>query len=285
VKPRPRGKPESPKQLQRFDWDFNAVEGWELTACCYYEYGRESPTIVAHYDQGAPLGFNLGLRASAAVKGKLVTLPNPLCWPWPGGSSVRFSETPWQNLPEPYRRSVSENYAVLSGLYQDAFCPADSPRMMPRIISRGGKRKGIDLQTGIERVAVEIHWASFTDKEIAKAALKWVRANRPPGIGNSSRRGRGKDNSWSAKLNDLAMMRLLHQATLSELPIKFPAAWKKYGPKKEQLTNFTTESHIRELYKMREAARANLHELFPFLPPQENPCSWVKHNNLKVGSK
>ena len=104
---------------------------------------------------------------------------------------------------------------------------------------------------------------------------KWVKANRPSGIGRHSEKGRRKENSWFRKLDNLAIMRLLHHAPLSEWEKAFPDAWKRYGPKvrKMDLEDYA-DSKNRELYKRRQSALDDFHALFPFLPASEHPVSW-----------
>lgn len=254
------------RTMELHDWDFSAVPHSELAACCYYEYARESPTIRAHYHEGKPIEcFPGGLHYNATTDDTLQKLPNPFVWASCRNAEEPFFSRSWQDREPIWRAEIVKAYSakeIAKGL-PPAFMAGDTQFMSARIISRGDRRAGIDTATGRERVVVEIDWAWFTDGEIAEEALKWVKANRPPAIGQHSAQGREKDSGWRAKLDHLAVMRLLRRATLKELPTKFHQAWKMYGPK---------GSH--QLYKMRKAARSDLHQLFPFLPTEEVPFSW-----------
>jgi len=265
--------------LDRFDWDFSALyaaELPELMACCFYEYARESRSIMAHCRKGKPVSPAIAgkLHYHARIDGTLLTLPSPLVWPWGKIISPQFISTdflgikpfsaPWQKLSEQWRKIVSDHYrpSFLSQFLPPAFRRGDSTRMKRTILSRGIDRAGVDDETGNERIVVEIDWASYTDDQIVKSFSSWVK-NRPQQIGLSSLKGRTKGNSWKRKLDNLAIMRLLHHSIPSELPQKFPSAQKRYG-----------QLEKRELHKKREDAVRDFHELFPFLPPTEKPLSW-----------
>jgi hypothetical protein len=81
-------------------------------------------------------------------------------------------------------------------------------------------------------------------------------------------------------------MRLLHHATLSEMPDKYAEAWKKYGPKPPDPNTGnakdTQQSQERELYKRRQDASRDFHELFPFLPATEQLCSWQTKGGVEM---
>ncbi len=257
------------RRLQRHDWDFSDVPDSERIACCFYEYARESPSIRAHYHEGKPLEcFPGGLHYYATIDGTLQAFPNPFVWASSSYGEEPLFSRPWQNREQTWRSEIVSRFSA------DEIAKGLPPAFMvgnTQYLPAGGH--GVNPSTGFQRVVVEINWASFTDKEIAKEALKWVKANRPPGIGRSSARGRGKNNQWVAKLRRLGVMRLLNKFTLKAMPESCPEASRIYGPTDRQIKNETTESHFRELYKMREAACLDLHELFPFLPKQEAPIS------------
>lgn len=257
------------RTMKSHDWDFSDVPESEWVACCFYEYARESPTIRGHYHEGKPLEcFPGGLHYNATIDGTLQTFPNPFVWASSGYVKEQFFLRPWQDREPTWRAAIEKMYSTgekAAGL-APAFTAGET-HYMP------GRACGLNSATGFQRIIVEINWASFTDQEIASEAAKWVKANRPTGIGRSSARGRGKESQWVVKLQRLGVMRLLNKSTIKKMPNSYPDAWRKYGPSNEQIRNGRTESHIRELYKMREAACLDLHQLFPFLPKEEVPIS------------
>jgi hypothetical protein len=118
--------------------------------------------------------------------------------------------------------------------------------MKPDILSRCADRSGIDRDTGRERLVVEIDWAFYTNKEILDSFNEWLKADRPRDIGRRSDKGRNKVASWLRKLDNLAVMRLLHHATLAEMRDKFPEAWKRYGPKPPSETENAKDKDSRQ---------------------------------------
>lgn len=273
------------EQLNRFDWDFSAVykaDISEIIACCFYEYARESSSIMAHYNDGKQIeSYSGGLNYFAKVNDIAVTLPNPFVWMWSQSLLGKLFLTPWQEMDLNWRTNVRNHYKenIFESNFPKAFTNGDSLWMKRDILSRGDERAGLDSETGRERIVVEIGWAAHTDIKIINSFRQWVRENRPEGVGKNSDKGRNKENGWNRKLHNLAIMRLLHHAPLSEWPERFPNAWKRYKPKMkgkhDPAGDDSEESQKRELYKSRTLARCNFHELFPFLPQGETPLSWT----------
>ncbi len=265
--------------ISKHDWDFQplakATER-EIIACCIYEYARESPSIIAHYEGEAQAPFlPKGFHYAARVNGVLLSLPSPLVWPAVTGSKL-FSYA-WQDLNPKWREHVCNDFQSLSaGAFRlPAFVSADTGRMKQEIISRGDERTGIDCESGRERAAVEIDWAFYTDAEIVDSFKKWVADNRPDKIGFRKRTGRTKATSWLRKLDNLAIMRLLHHSLLADMKECFPVAWHRFGPKERAKGKDTQDSQERELYARRVEAAQDFYELFPFLPKAEQPLSAV----------
>jgi hypothetical protein len=142
----------------------------------------------------------------------------------------------------------------------------ENPSLTEEALDRLGKLQNPDLQpsviyaNGTEQTVVQISWGLFTNEEIVQGFRKWLKANRPQDIRVPDGKGRNKARDWRVALERLAMMRLLHQFRLRELPTACPNAWKLYGK--------------REWYKERTRAGEKFHRLFPFLSTSELPISW-----------
>jgi len=273
------------RPLTIHDWHFEGVPESELVACCFYEFARESPSFNACYNEGKKVeSYPGGLHYHARIGGILRTFPNPFVWAVWSGSAEPFFSRPWQDMDQAWRSEISKAYEGeerTKGLPL-AFEDGDTQFMQADIISRGGQRGGIDDRNGRERIAIEIDWASFTDKEIADEFKKWVKGYRPLGIGRHSLKGQGKHNEYAAKLRRLGVMRLLNRMTLKEMEQSCPEAWKLYGPNHSQIRKETTDSHHRELYKMKMEACSDLHELYPFLPKEERPISHKSEHGVEM---
>jgi hypothetical protein len=74
-------------------------------------------------------------------------------------------------------------------------------------------------------------------------------------------------------LDRLAIMRLLHHATVKEMPKKFPAAWERYGGRKA-ITEKQKDYGGKDWYRERKSANSDFHRLFSFHLEGELPLSW-----------
>lgn len=126
-------------------------------------------------------------------------------------------------------------------------------------------------QLADEIALVQIQWGSFTDDQIVDSFRAWLKANRPANIRPAAARGH-KLKDWRANLTRLAVMRLLAHFSALELldpgACKLPALWetKQFaGP---------TWLDVVKWHDARREARQTFHQLFPFLPPSEDPLSW-----------
>jgi hypothetical protein len=127
------------------------------------------------------------------------------------------------------------------------------PNSAGRVVSRNG----------VETLLVEINWGGSTNNQIIASFERWIKnKHRPTGIGAADTKGKRVESRWLVMLDNLAIMRLLYQATLTEMPEKFPEAWKRYASA--------------DWYRARKNANKNFHELFPFLTAKEFPLSWSR---------
>jgi hypothetical protein len=98
-------------------------------------------------------------------------------------------------------------------------------------------------------VLLTINWQS-SKKRILAAIGKILKKLEPPGIKHWNRRGQ-KDRDLFVKLERLAMMRLLHHYTLSEIKRLLPEAWnlysnrKWYDERRQALKDFRSVTHCR----------------------------------------
>lgn len=170
------------------EWNFAGLEDWELVAATYYEYARESPSIVTELEKPAPSAgipfskwFNLPLRTEL-----LQRMPFLLKAHQTGRQT--FVE-PWQAKREADRREVCASL-VLPPLHYQKQTPREK-RSLLRPFNRtdclwqlglqktARPRIELNSETGSERLLVEIEWGEFTDDEILKSFRQWVRENRP----------------------------------------------------------------------------------------------------------
>jgi len=99
-------------------------------------------------------------------------------------------------------------------------------------------------------VLLTINWRS-SKKRILAAIGKIVKKIEPPGIKHWDRRGK-KNRDLFVKMERLAMMRLLHHYTLSEIKRLVPDAWnlyqnrKWYDERRQALKDFRSVTHRRE---------------------------------------
>lgn len=141
-----------------------------------------------------------------------------------------------------------------------------NPGLSDAALERLGKLQFSDVSpsviyaSGTEKTVVEINWGIFTNEEIIQSFREWAKASRPEDLPGPDGKGRNKARDWRVALERLALMRLLHQFCLRDLPQGCPKAWKLYGK--------------REFYKERKRSGVMFHRLFHFLAPAERPLHW-----------
>ncbi len=106
--------------------------------------------------------------------------------------------------------------------------------------------------------AFSIDFGRYSNAQIVGAFQTWVNSARPPDCPEPIQRGKKKSDSRAA-LEWLGTMRALHHCSWRDP--RFPKTLKARG----------------ELacYKARKRARKKFHEIFPFLPENEDPHSWL----------
>ena len=159
-------------------------------------------------------------------------------------------DVPWLCLPEPERHrlckivdSIKDMNVVRIGTWWDAV--------------RTFKKQNADPYQPLKfdyseytSVLLTINWQS-SKKRILAAIGKIVKKIEPPGIKYWDRRGK-KDRDLLVMLERLAIMRLLHHYTLSEIKRLVPGAWnlyqnrKWYDERRQALKDFRSVTHRRE---------------------------------------
>jgi hypothetical protein len=133
-------------------------------------------------------------------------------------------------------------------------------------------------ESGRESAVVTINWALFTNDEITNYFRRWVKANRPKDLPAPSGRGH-KLSDWRAQLTCLAVMRLLAQATVSEILTEakkqFVSVWKTEQFSGRKWLDTT------KWYDARRQCGRIFHRLFPFLTQTEKPTSWHRQPPAK----
>jgi hypothetical protein len=106
--------------------------------------------------------------------------------------------------------------------------------------------------------AFSIDFGRYSNAQIVAAFQAWVNSARPADCPEPIQRGK-KKSDFRAALDWLGTMRILHHCSWRDP--RFPKILKNRG----------------ELacYKARKRARDKFHEIFPFLPDNEDPHSWM----------
>jgi hypothetical protein len=291
-------KDAEPRRLPKLDeneWNFSCVKDGELVAATYYEYARESKTIVEGLREktgesaprvirGLPVGGTpISERFNIAFIEKIREQTFPL---WvtltpksiPGKSSskpIRFLPRvkpwePWQGIAKETRRAICEELAACSTKGSLPFLPfnrCSDLRDLGLIDASGSYRCAeIFRDLWIERLRVEIDW-SFNNRQICEAFKLWIKDNRPKFFPEPSAKGRDMG-EWRAKLERLGLLRLRHiqpvEETIQTIAQTLPSD-------KRNATKFLEPGTLNQ-----EAKKTldDFHKLFPFLDSAEMPLSW-----------
>src|SRR5205809_4012675 len=204
--------------IKRDEWDFRDVVPDEVLPCAYWEYARESARIRAYYSREDSEFFpgpdiqpeirradgTLFLRARRPIADPLRMRFTEQIWSYAlplktvhdkafadgvGEDRLGYS---WQQLPEAVRQAVVSELAPYFAEHPSlTFLPFNrcSDLRDINIADEDYRCAELDIETGIERLRVEISWADFTDKQILRAFKIWLKENRPRDFGRADRRG------------------------------------------------------------------------------------------------
>ena len=248
------------RKLVPFDWDFTALSDEEVLPACYYEYARESKTIV----EGLKVGGR-AIRITPLLPSRHLHNPihNPLhksirehaAFLWLVLEAVDI-RGPWQALSKSKRKVICERVTEYGS-------NANSPALLAfHRICPIHAELGVDSEIGVERLGVEIDWGSFQNDEIAETFKFWLKANRPPAFPGFVKRGK-KRVEWWAKIERLGLLRLRSRYTFAEAK-----------PFLAQLTVIAKNTDSGECNREAKIAVTDFHNLFPFLDLTEMPRSW-----------
>jgi hypothetical protein len=232
--------------------------------------------------------------------------PDPGEPPLPTGSFP----TPWRSLPAqdrvarvrinseredsvPFQRGTTldaENILVCASR-QRAQADGDremvrreNPKLTEEELVQSGKLKFLDLKPAVlqswgrEASVIAIDWGRFTNDEIVNYFRRWVKTNRPEEFPVPSKKGH-KRKDLRAHLTCLSVLRLLSHFTPLELidtrSNRCPAIWETKA--------FAGQKWLDagKWYDARREAGKMFHLLFPFLPADEKPLSWVRQKPAK----
>jgi hypothetical protein len=270
--------------LPRVEWDFDSVPNPELVACCYWEYARESATLLKIREN-----CRKEPREGAATRKWVVAQFPSMSTKAGGGAALLYHAlfredafpSPWQDLSDEKRNEFTD-------LVQECYWPAITRELnrtdfevfldkaddwyekfanrTPRPSLNDVVPNVPDVLFGVETMILQINWGEFSNSKLAQAFHKWVKPNRPKDVRTpDSRRDKPQGRSLRADLKRLAVMRLLHRHTFKEIDSKLPVVWEVF-----------TEAKWRDAvkwYDARREARAVFHRLYPFLK-REKPLSW-----------
>jgi hypothetical protein len=172
-------------------------------------------------------------------------------------------EEVWVKLPFPSRREiVKELQPYLAGELCLTYLPFNRCSDMRDIglADENYRCAALDMETGIERLRVEIAWGEFTDKQIVAAFRTWVTENRPHSAGQRNEKGRRKGKGFRNYLAWLGMMRLMNAYPYTSMASRCPEASTSYGK-----TDWP---------RSRKKAGRVFRDLFPFLPASDKPIHW-----------
>ncbi|MCG3149758.1 MAG: hypothetical protein PCFJNLEI_03223 [Verrucomicrobiae bacterium] len=295
--------------LPRIEWDFAAVPDSEITACCYWEYARESASlrglrteILAEWrERGARRGLTIGQyertakmfrrsdsRTSSILHLILDTPPRKSKSGNENSNDNIGSSFPehWQNLSKAEQAGWA---AAFSGKWDDGaisrrdeIYPSDLCReyaVFPGPMKRGTHRKKGTIPNsflypeGREGMLLEIAWGEYTNKQLVGAFRNWLKENRPKDIRGPDGRGRGLRVA-RADLVRLGVMRLLARYTALQIldPRRnaCPEIWQS-----KQFSGAKWQDATK-WYDARREARRVFQRLFPALPKAESPLSWSR---------
>ena len=296
---RTRGKDKQESKLDEREWYFSdsaKVSNEELVPATYYEYARESKTIIEGVREktdaseptiirGLPVGGTpFSERFNVAFREKIRQQAFPL-WvtltpkPYPGNTAdkpPRFLPCvkpwePWQRIAEGTRRAICEELAACStkelGLPFLPFNRCSDLRDLGVVDASDNYRCAeIDRELWIERLRVEIDW-SFSNDQIRKAFKLWLKENRPPFFPEPSERGH-KPSDWRARLERLGLLRLRHIQSVDDT---IQTITQTLPSEKRMATKFLEPGTLNQ---EAEKAVIDFHNLFHFLDLAEMPRSW-----------
>ncbi|HWX16878.1 MAG TPA: hypothetical protein VNY07_09855 [Chthoniobacterales bacterium] len=179
------------------------------------------------------------------------------------GTKADPFEKAWVALKPPCRKAVVEE---LKPYFADkpslAYLPFNRCSDMRDIglADENYRCAEFDIETGIERLRVQIGWADFTDKQILAAFRTWLNENRPQGVGRGDDKGKRKGKGLRAYLAWLGMMRLMNAHPYTSMRTCCPDAANLYGK-----TDWP---------RSRKKAGRVFRALFHFLPASDKPIHW-----------
>jgi len=248
--------PPPEQRIQSQEWDFSRVLRAEQKACCYYEFARESTYIMETLKN--PLPFDCSDPRVEKLRHSPLPPRNDYDCSW------LLKEPKWraQFCEELAERFGALTYArSLERTMDRAFHVGMAPHFLQTLWNEDTMR-ALDQDTGLETLLVSIDWSNFDDKEIVLQVKKWVKDERPPGMGVHSKKGK-KTSVWQMHLRKLGILRLRHNYSSDEtlrMPLPRDLSDKFYDQE--------------EVNRYCRGARKALQLLYPFLPEKELPQSW-----------
>ena len=280
---------EAVESLKREDWDFYSVPADELYACQWWEYARESARIRAFYQpedsdffpspgiepEVRRLDGTVMIEARRRLLDPIRMQFVRLLWEYAlpvkrtmeraheSGIKSDALDCPWQFLPAEVRRGVVEDlapyFAKMPGLTFLPFNRCSDLRDLG-IAGEDYRCARFDRKTGIEWLRAEIDWAEFSDWQIVEAFRRWVKENRPRGVGRADDRGRHKGAGLYAQLKCVGILRLMNAIPFTSIRTRHPDTWKRY--------------RSMDWPRARQNADRTFRRLFFFLPETDRPFHW-----------
>lgn len=207
------------RTLHPHEHRFDPVPDADLVPCCWWEYMRESKTLISAI-------------AHSNLNGIAAVSPGLTAW-WP--VLYRFRNRPikpWQSLPKDARSQLSPpdaslpvcgrgfkeaalfEFAMLAEVTratwdrptEDLITDLDGPAIRVRRNERHPLLKPSEWH--LETRCFTVNW-SESNESIARACFEWLKANRPQDCPNPDPKGR-KLISWRVALEDLGVMREIY---------------------------------------------------------------------------
>ena len=242
------------------NWNFDGVPSDELEVCCWWEYARESAFIRSVHQRSIDGNPSCGSMARIQGYGKYPWLivdrffglgQFPLPWQQLSKRDRRKGVLPANaDKPHPFGRGHWVETIKIRQLV-DEYLAHLTPEMWRRLRPEDEPSSFCDETEGYEVGVFRIYWRFCTNEEIVQGFARWVNARRRPGVFRLwDERPRGAFSVQPA-LDGLAIMRLLHHYTPSQLRMKGFKVWER-NPQRQLQARSETVKRFKRMYPFGE---------------------------------
>lgn len=242
-------------KLSNKEWDFSSVHADDAKACLMWELARESlymHDLPNHWEELGAMDPQI---------------PPAHLFPFLNRGHIDLVKRPWLDLSNSERKDVCSKLLPVDLVAIPGVEVAQKMLFPDKSENQVGEERRDYLYIVIEPKS----WRTYTDNEISGALRRIVERRRPNSIPEPAAKRGKRNNALIAALRWVAAMRLRHHYSMSEV---FDVARPD-----EQGSFFYDEADCRwgeeaPWLSAREHAKKKMHELFPFLPDDEEPLSY-----------